>query len=131
MTSMRMRSTTSSMCQVRAVEEDGVAGWDHGSDVASGVSLIAYELSLENILERHLFATAEQFPMAAAGPFLGIGAEKELAPGIGKDDRALIAALTHHVAVPGDRLLPFLEPGPSDGTRSHRHEAAVISVPRI
>ena len=91
-----------------------------GGDVAGSVSLIAYPLGVKDVRECHLLAAAQQFAMAAAGPLFGIGEQEELAPGVRKHNRSLIAALAHHVAVAGDRLLPILEPGPSDGTGGHR-----------
>ena len=75
-------------------------------DRSRRIALIAQSLVGQHFVERNLFAAGQQIAVTPPGPFLFVGREKDLALGIGKNNRALIAAFGHDVAPGGRRPLP-------------------------
>src|SRR5262249_19446520 len=91
--------------ELGAVQNDGIRGGDHGSEIALAIAGVAKFLSDENLIPRDVFASAGHFPLTAVGAFLRLSDQKELASGVGKNDRALVAAFGDHVPTGGNLSL--------------------------
>src|SRR5947209_19261241 len=84
--------------QRRAVEVDRIGGRRHRRDVAGGIAGVALLLLSERFLERDRRPASLQLFQTAPGPLAGLGMQEELALGIRKDDRSLIAPLADDVS---------------------------------
>ena len=79
---------------------------------ARAVAFVAQVLRIEHFVERDLFAAREQIAIAPQSPFVFVGREENLALGIRKHDRPLVASLGDDVvsvrgfALPDDQLGP-------------------------
>ena len=89
----------------------GVGRGDHRADLAAGVAGVAGVLLAQHLLDGHRPAAQLELLRAPPGAFFGAGGEIDFALGVGKHDRALVAALGHQVVVAAGAALQFDQDG--------------------
>ena len=85
---------------------DRIVRLSQRADGSRRIALIAQSLVGQYFFERNLFATAHQIAMTSPGSLFFVGREKDLAFGIGEDNRSLIATFRHNVALGSCGPLP-------------------------
>lgn len=81
------------------VDGDRVLGWPERCDDPPQIPIVTGLLLAKQRLDLDLLPASLQFQLATAGSLERIGGQEELAAGIGKDDRPLVAAFTDSIPV--------------------------------
>ena len=109
-TSSSRRSTTSS-CVRPSVSTSTASSARSKGPTSRGVFVVAPLLGGQDLFECCRLAALLQVVLPPAGPFFRAGREKDLALGLGKDDRSLVAAFRHDVLPCGHGPLQVHEVG--------------------